>query len=133
MGNFVDGSGFRPVFVIDDDEGVRASARALLEACGFLVRTFANGEELLAAGIAKDAGCIVLDQELSGISGLELLEALRAQGLHMPAIMVTSNGTQFGGRAASAGVSVVLRKPLTGDALEDWVGRILATTGKRDT
>jgi FixJ family two-component response regulator len=121
----VSGSGLRLVFVIDDDEGVRASTRALLEASGFPVRTFADAEALLAEGTAKEAGCIVLDQQLSGMTGIELVEALRAQGLLTPAIMVTSNGTQLGVRAANAGVTAVLRKPLAGDALEDWLTRIL--------
>lgn len=120
------GSGLRLVFVIDDDDAVRASTQALLEASGFRVRTFANAEEFLAAGKPGEAGCIVLDQQLSGISGIELIEGLRAQGLRTPAIMVTSDGTQLGVRAASAGVTAVLRKPIAGDALEDWLNRILS-------
>jgi FixJ family two-component response regulator len=123
--NLVGGCGPRLVFVIDDDQGVRASTRALLEASGFAVRTFADAEELLAAGTAKEAGCLVLDQHLSGISGIEMLEALRAQGVRTPAIMVTSNATQLGDRAAEAGIAIVLRKPLASDGLEDWLNRIL--------
>jgi len=120
------GSGVSTVFVIEDDDGVRASTRTLLEASGFSVRTFTNAEELLATGAAKEAGCIVLDQDLSGMTGIELVEALRAQGLEMPAIMVTSDGTELDARAGDAGVSVVLRMPLTGDALENWLNRILS-------
>jgi FixJ family two-component response regulator len=89
------------------------------------VRTFVNAEELLAAGTAAQAGCIVLDQNLSGMTGIELVEALRGQGIRTPAIMVTSDGTQLGVRAANAGVTVVLRKPLAGEALEGWLNRIL--------
>jgi len=40
-------SGLRLIFVIEDDEAVRASTRTLLEASGFAVRTFTNAEELL--------------------------------------------------------------------------------------
>jgi len=123
--NLVSACGRRLVFVIDDDQGVRASTRALLEASGFAVRTFADAEELLAAGTANEAGCIVLDQHLSGISGIELLEALRAQGVRTPAIMVTSDATQLGARAADAGIAIVLRKPLASDGLEEWLNRIL--------
>jgi len=123
--NFLSGSGLRLVFVIEDDEGVRASTRTLLEASSFEVRTFVNAEELLAAGTAAQAGCIVLDQNLSGMTGIELVEALRGQGIRTPAIMVTSDGTQLGVRAANAGVTVVLRKPLAGEALEGWLNRIL--------
>jgi FixJ family two-component response regulator len=124
-GILVGGSGSRLVFVIEDDDGVRASTRALLESSGFSVKTFACAEDLLNAGTAKQADCLVLDQHLSGISGIELLEALRAQGDRTPAIMVTSNGTQLGARAANAGITVVLRKPLAADALEDWLNRLL--------
>jgi FixJ family two-component response regulator len=121
-------SGLRLVFVIEDDEAVLASTRTLLEASGFVVRTFANAEELLAAGTAKEAGCIVLDHHLSGITGIELIETLRDEGLRTPAIIVTSNGTQLGVQAAKAGIAAVLRKPLSGEDLEEWLNRILPKT-----
>ena len=118
-------SGLRLIFVIEDDEGVRQSTQALLEASGYSVRTFANAEDLLAAGTAGEAGCIVLDHHLSGMTGIELIETLRAQGLQMPAIMVTSNGTKLGVRAAHAGITAVLRKPLAADGLEEWLNRLM--------
>jgi FixJ family two-component response regulator len=121
----VSDSGLRLVFVIDDDDGVRQSTRALLEASGFSVRTFANAEELLAAGTACEAGCIVLDYHLAGMTGIELIERLRAQGLQTPVIMVTANGTKLGLRAAHAGVTAVLRKPLAADGLEEWLHRLM--------
>ena len=124
----MNGSGLRLVFVIEDDEAVLASTRTLLEASGFVVRTFANAEELLAAGTAKEAGCIVLDHHLSGITGIELIETLRDEGLRTPAIIVTSNGTQLGVQAAKAGIAAVLRKPLSGEDLEEWLNRILPKT-----
>jgi FixJ family two-component response regulator len=125
----VSSSGLRLVFVIDDDDAVRASTRALLEASGFAVCTFANAEELLAGGAVADANCLVLDYHLSGMTGIDLIETLRAQGLHTPAIMVTSNGTRLGVRAAKAGITAVLRKPLAADALEEWLNRILPKPG----
>ena len=124
----MNGSGLRLVFVIEDDEAVLASTRTLLEASGFVVRTFANAEELLAAGTAKEAACIVLDHHLSGITGIELIETLRDEGLRTPAIIVTSNGTQLGVQAAKAGITAVLRKPLSGEDLEEWLNRILPKT-----
>ena len=120
------GKGARLVFVVDDDEGVRASTQALLEASGFAVRTFADAEQLLTAGTAREAGCIILEQDLSGITGLEMLEALRSQGVRTPAIMVTSAATRLpGSRAADAGIAIVLRKPLAGEGLEDWLNRVI--------
>jgi FixJ family two-component response regulator len=125
----VSDSGLRLIFVIEDDDGVRQSTQALLEASGFNVRTFANAEEMLAAGTVREAGCLVLDYHLSGMTGIELIETLRAQGLQMPAIMVTSNGTKLGLRAAHAGVTAVLRKPLAADALEEWLHRLMPKAG----
>ena len=122
-------SGSRLIFVVEDDDGVRQSTQALLEASGFRVRTFANAEEMLAAGTASEAGCIVLDHHLSGMTGIELIETLRAQGLQVPAIMVTSDGTKLGVRAAHAGVTAVLRKPLAADALEEWLHRLMPKAG----
>jgi FixJ family two-component response regulator len=121
------GSGLRLVFVIEDDEAVLASTRTLLEASGFVVRTFANAEELLAAGTAKEAGCIVLDYHLSGITGIELMEALRAEGLRTPAIIVTSNGTQLGVQAAKASITAV-QGGLSGEDLKEWLNRISPKT-----
>jgi FixJ family two-component response regulator len=112
------------VFVVEDDEEVRVSTRTLLEASGYAVREFASGEELIAAGDADTAGCIVLDQNLSGMSGLDLIRQLRAQGVLVPAIMVSSNGRQLIAAANRAGIAAVLRKPISAEALEQWLEQI---------
>ena len=112
------------VFVVEDDEEVRVSTRTLLEASGYAVREFASGEELIAAGDADTAGCIVLDQNLSGMSGLDLIRQLRAQGVLAPAIMVSGNGRQLAAAANRAGIAAVLRKPLSAEALEQWLEQI---------
>jgi two-component system, LuxR family, response regulator FixJ len=112
------------VFVVEDDEAVRASTRALLEASGYAVRDFASAEQLLAIGNTDDAGCMVLDYNLPGMSGIELVESLRAQGDRTPAIMISSNGKQLIARAAKAGVAAVLRKPMVADALTQWLEQI---------
>ena len=112
------------VFVVEDDEEVRVSTRTLLEASGYSVREFASGEEVIAAGDAGTAGCIVLDQNLSGMSGLDLIRQLRAQGVLVPAIMVSSNGRQLIAAANRAGIAAVLRKPISAEALEQWLEQI---------
>ena len=60
------------------------STRALLEAWGYAVREFASGEEVITANDAGTAGCIVLDHNLSGMTGLELIRQLRADGVQLP-------------------------------------------------
>ena len=117
------------VFVVEDDDEVRVSTRALLEASGYAVREFASGEDVIAAGEAGSAGCIVLDQNLPGMSGLDLIRQLRADGVRTPAIMVSGNGKQLVAAATGAGVTAVLRKPISAEALEQWLAHILSTPG----
>jgi two-component system response regulator FixJ len=117
----------RLIFVVEDDEAVRASTRVLLEASGYAARDFASAEDLLAAGNIHEAGCIILDYNLSGMSGMDMIEILRAQNVQIPAIIVSSNGKQLIARAAKAGVAAVLRKPMAADALTQWLEQIFAT------
>ncbi|HVW75464.1 MAG TPA: response regulator [Rhizomicrobium sp.] len=114
------------VFVVEDDEEVRISTRALLEASGYAVREFASAEDVLACGDLAAAGCIVLDHTLPGMSGLDLIRQLRADGFQIPAIMVSGNGKQLLQTAAKAGVAAVLRKPLSAEALEEWLEAIFS-------
>lgn len=119
-------AGKRLVIVVEDDEEVRVSTRALLEASGYAVREFASGEDVIAAGGPGSAGCIVLDQNLSGMSGLEMIRQLRAAGVKTPAIMVSGNGKQLVAAAARADIAAVLRKPIAAEALELWLEHIFS-------
>ena len=117
------------VFVVEDDEDVRASTRTLLEASGYVVREFASGEDVIAAGDAGTADCIVLDHNLSGMSGLEMMRQLRSDGIRAPAIMVSGNGNSLVAAATRAGIAAVLRKPISAEALEQWLAHILSAPG----
>jgi FixJ family two-component response regulator len=116
----------RQIFVVEDDDAVRASTRVLLEAQGFIVREFASAEIFLEATDGNDADCIVLDHNLSGMSGLDLIGHLRARGVETPAVIVSGHGKQLLVRAAHEGVSAVLRKPLAADALLSWLEQIFS-------
>ncbi len=105
------------VLVVDDDVGVRNSIKFSLEVEGFVVRVYADAGDLLRAAELPAEACLVAEYNLRGMSGLELLEALRERGLHWPAILIASQPT--GGvcrRAAAAGMSVI-EKPLLGEVL----------------
>lgn len=118
--------GKRKIFVIEDDEAVRASTRALLEARGFLIRDFADAESFLAVTDGRDADCIVLDHGLTGMSGLDLIGLLRSRGVETPVVMVSGNGKSLLARASREGVHAVLRKPLAADALLSWLDQIFS-------
>jgi FixJ family two-component response regulator len=119
----------RQIFVVEDDEAVRASTRALLEAQGYLVRDFADAETLLQVSDGRDADCIVLDHQLSGMSGLDLIARLRASGITTPAIIISGDARPILGRAVEEGVHAVLRKPLAADALLSWLAEIFSELG----
>jgi two-component system response regulator FixJ len=114
----------RRIFVIEDDADVRGSTRLFLEALGYAVTEFESAEALLASNEAGLVDCLVMDYQLPGLSGLDLLEALRANGCKAPAIFVSGNGFRLQARSAELGVVAVLRKPLAADALSQWLEEI---------
>ena len=81
-----------PVCVIDDDASIRESVESLLRAEGLRVETYCSAKEFLARPSAEDPGCLVLDVELPGLSGLELQRELFRAESHIPIIFLTGHG-----------------------------------------
>ena len=115
----------RPVIaVVDDDAGVRDSLRFLLETAGHAVETYESGARFLAEARPARVACLVLDQKMPQVTGLELLARLRQRGFAMPALLVASEpGAVLTRRAAELGALGVLEKPL---AQDDLLARIEA-------
>jgi FixJ family two-component response regulator len=115
--------GKRPIVLVDDDPALVAALEFSFETDGFCVAGFASAEALLAGAPAACA-CLVIDQNLPGMSGVDLIESLWADGRRAPAILITTHpSVQLRARAARLGVEVV-EKPLMGDALIWRVRRI---------
>src|SRR3546814_506634 len=101
------------IFVVDDDEAVRDSLAAVLEAEGLDVEAFDTGEAFLAAFDLERPGCLLVDVRMPGMSGLELHEALVARGARIPVIMITGQGdVPTAVRAMKAGVDEFIEKPV---------------------
>ena len=81
------------VHVVDDDESIRYLIRTLVEADGISVFSYGSGEEFLQSFRPESSGCLVLDLQLPGISGLELQEILVKRGVQIPIIFFTAQGT----------------------------------------
>jgi FixJ family two-component response regulator len=114
------------VVVVDDDEAVRDSLRFSLVIEGFAVRVFSSGQQLLAETSLPAGDCFVVDQNMSGMNGLDLISTLRARNLTAPAILITSHPSAVvRDRAAAAGVPIV-EKPFLDVTLVDSVRRSLA-------
>ncbi len=108
----------RTVHVVDDDDAVRDSLRALLESYGLLVRDYASGNDFLQEFSGFGAVCLVLDIHMPGITGFELLEILKARNVQIPVIVITGRAdSRLRGRLAQTGAVAVLEKPIDEDEL----------------
>lgn len=106
------------IFVVDDDEPVRDSTCALLESHGMPVCAYASADALLRAAALKHGDCLIIDNHMPGMTGIELVEELRANGIKIPIIMFTGRGDAIlKQRAIRAGVLIVLDKPVNEDHL----------------
>lgn len=115
------------ILLVEDDPAVVNALTFSLELEGFEVRAYADGETLLASARLPSRGCLVLDYNLPGIDGLDLLGRLRAADVTLPAILITTNPRKaLRMQAARAGVEIV-EKPLLTDALRDSVRTALGT------
>jgi FixJ family two-component response regulator len=114
------------ILIVDDDESVRESLRNLMESEGFGVRAFSNGQDLLNEASVPATGCLVVDYNMPGINGLELISALRGRGVSIPAILITGNPTKYVRDAAAAIAVLVVEKPKLGNHLLDCVREAVA-------
>src|SRR6202049_1461316 len=109
------------VMVVGGDPAVRHSLKFSLEIEGFAVRLYADGRELLDDPHLPPDGCLIVDQVMPGMSGLDVVDAIRHRGISNPAVLVTSNASpKLRNRAAMAGVAVI-EKPFFGNALVDAI------------
>jgi FixJ family two-component response regulator len=110
------------VYVVDDDEAVRESLRALFESVGLAVETFASAGEFLASAERPDVGCLLVDVRMPGFSGLELLEKLKEMQVNLPAIVITGHGdVATAVRAMKAGAKDFIEKPFNAQLLLERV------------
>lgn len=101
------------IAIVDDDEAMRDALFDLLQVEGLSARTFGDAGSFLAS-VAIDAfDCVITDVRMPGIDGLELQRRLRALGLPIPVIFVTSAEDEASRAQAMAdGATAYLPKPL---------------------
>jgi two-component system response regulator FixJ len=109
------------IAVVDDDAAVRNSLKFSLEIDGFLVRTYASAAELLISANLNSLQCLIVDQDMPRMSGLELVAALRAQDVRVPALLISGHLTLTIARQASTAGIPVLEKPFLGNGLIDSI------------
>jgi FixJ family two-component response regulator len=121
------------IIVVDDDAAVCASLKFCLELDGYAVEAHESGEALAACSEFPRCGCLVLEYAVPGMSGLQLLSALRDRDVALPAVLVTTQPTRaVRAAAAKAGVPIV-EKPLLSNALMRSVQQALGQTVEETT
>jgi FixJ family two-component response regulator len=110
------------VAIVDDDHSVRGALQGLLKAVGVPSQVFASAEEFLKSGQQHEAGCLITDIRMPGISGLELQARLNAEHCRIPTIFITAHDDgQMRMRALRAGAVEFLAKPFDDEALLETV------------
>lgn len=110
------------VAVVDDEEPVRKALWRLLRAAGFAAETFASGRDFLDSLPARRPDCLILDLQMPGLTGLEVLRELARAGERLPAVVVTAHDEpQSQAQCLSAGAAAYLCKPLEARVLLDAI------------
>jgi len=115
------------VHVVDDDDAFRGAVTRLLEAAGYAVRGYGSAGDFLIARLDDAPGCLLLDVNLPGPSGLELQAALVERSVALPIVFLTGHGDVPGSvRAMKAGAVDFLEKPVAREPLLAAVREALA-------
>lgn len=120
------------VFVVDDDASVRDSLGLLLSLQGLRTQVFANAEAFLATYRPDWRGCLLTDLRMPGMTGLELLQTLRARGVALPVVVLTAHGDVATTRLAmKSGAFDFLEKPVEDEILLDVLGNAIREDAER--
>ena len=114
------------ILVADPSEAVRNSVGAFLRAHDYTVETCASGRALLEAVRSRPPDCLVMEMDLPGITGLDLLARLADLEVPLPVIVLsTESDPHVAARVVEAGVLDLLGKPFSGRALLAGIERAL--------
>ncbi len=106
-----------PIYVVDDDPAILHSTRFLLESGGHQVEAFTGGQDLLAAFPGPRPYCVLLDQIMPGLDGLEIVDRLRLLDASVSVILVTGHpDPSIRSRARAVGVPLI-EKPFVYETL----------------
>jgi FixJ family two-component response regulator len=114
------------VYLVDDDPGVRRTAKELIESIGLRVQAFGSAREFLEAQRADAPGCLVLDIRLPGLSGLELQRELAKTSSPLPIIFISGHADiPMTVQAMKAGAIEFLPKPFRDQQLLDAISQAI--------
>jgi FixJ family two-component response regulator len=114
------------VFIVDDDDRMRAATQRLLKSVGLHAESFATPQDFLRHKLPDVASCLILDVRLPGMSGLEVQSKLNDAGAQIPIIFITSHGDiPMTVKAMKSGAVEFLTKPFRDQDLIDAIQKAL--------
>jgi FixJ family two-component response regulator len=114
------------VFVIDDDNQVRAAIQGMLKSVGLQAETFETAQQFLCCKRPDVPSCLVLDVALPGVSGLDFQRELTATGISIPIIFITGYGDiPMSVKAMKSGAVEFLTKPFRDEDLLNAIHQAL--------
>jgi FixJ family two-component response regulator len=114
------------VFVVDDDDLVRASIQGMLKSVGLRSETFGTAQEFLRSKRSEGPSCLVLDIGLPGVNGLDFQHQLVDAGILIPVIFITGHGDiPMTVKAMKSGAVEFLTKPFRDQDLLDAIQQAL--------
>jgi two-component system response regulator FixJ len=106
------------VFVVDDDQAMRASLKWLIESVGMQVETYESAQAFLDDYYPGRAGCLLLDVRMPGMGGLELQTYLARREIRIPVIIITGHGdVSMAVKAMKVGAVDFIEKPFDDEEL----------------
>lgn len=115
------------ISIVDDDESVREAIESLMKSVGYIAKAFPSAGDFLRSEHLDDTGCLILDVQMPGMTGLELQGHLVASKSRIPIIFISAHSdAEVRVRALEAGAVGFLQKPFSEDALLNAINSSLA-------
>lgn len=120
------------VAIVDDEESIRRALARLLRVSGLEACAFASGQEFLDSLDGGRPDCVLLDMNMPGLTGLEVLKALMAAGEQLPVVIVTAyDEPNSREQCLAAGAASFLLKPLDRQVILDAIAAAIESQRAR--
>ena len=114
------------IAIVDDDESVRTAVSSLVRSLSHAACSFTSAEEFLGSPQLADVACLIVDQQMPGMNGVELQEQLRSAGRRLPIIFITGHSNdRIRERALAGGAICFLSKPFAAQELVERIDQAL--------
>jgi two-component system response regulator FixJ len=120
------------IYIVDDDADIRETLARLFAAEGYASEPFAAAQQLLESCHDDMRGCILLDMNMPGMTGIQLQQALLDRGIDIPIVFLSGYGNvAASSQAFRRGAADFLEKPIDKDILLDRIKEAFAADCKQ--